>query len=544
MMRRIRSVKLWFSGGFKRCLNRLYKTEVREPRSQKQSHEDVLTFTRKGSTFNNVDPEKEREPPPEATPVTFPHHKGTPSRDWDVESAPDFPVVFSKIIRPVDVTEWHVEALNVEVLEPCRFQDLLPLSSNGTSYLPLREPQESAPAGSYADATKADGTAARNQKDYDSRLAELKVDNDAGYRVITRSSKPGASVPRLAHMRKFWEGLESISQYWDCSLDQYYEIATENDVENENSAKRARLDEGGEVNIATPQNGSGSAEAQKARKDLDNCDPDALSSARRKDLLDRLDRAREEDDNKASENQKNNVEATSNIRYKGRRVGTGRHTPDQFFVNTIKSFVEGIAWAFQCSVAAPKRMPILQLGRLNQPVRQSASVYRMPKDRKKARSGFLEGPVMGLQIRSETDFMEDNGQPSEVKARMDHLRELGGLLQIAQERRREGRIEVNPGLGKWWATEPRWGGGTGGATGKESEDLEMADQPADAAKKGLGREKNGSKSRPRKTSSELWKEVKPGSAVWDPKMGHAAIGKDVNSAYDEVSDDVLLLISF
>ena len=33
----------------------------------------------------------------------------------------------------------------------------------------------------------------------------------------------------------------------------------------------------------------------------------------------------------------------------------------------------------------------------------------------------------------------------------------------------------------------------------------------------------------------LWKELRPGSKVWDEKMDYEAIGKDPNSQYDEVS---------
>jgi hypothetical protein len=51
------------------------------------------------------------------------------------------------------------------------------------------------------------------------------------------------------------------------------------------------------------------------------------------------------------------------------------------------------------------------------------------------------------------------------RARLDVLREIGLLLEVAQERYREGKTEDKPGVGKWWTEKPRFGGGTGGSGG-------------------------------------------------------------------------------
>ena len=82
----------------------------------------------------------------------------------------------------------------------------------------------------------------------------------------------------------------------------------------------------------------------------------------------------------------------------------------------------------------------------------------------KARQGWMEGPLLGLQCRSEVDF--GPGENSTSHAVLDVVRELGGMLLLAQERAREGQTEKRSGEGKWWTEQPRWGGGPGGEVGE------------------------------------------------------------------------------
>ena len=116
-------------------------------------------------------------------------------------------------------------------------------------------------------------------------------------------------------------------------------------------------------------------------------------------------------------------------------------------------------------------------------------------DRARNRAGILEGPIFAFQARHETNF---SGEGAEGKAsncrgsgkldRTDILREVGALLVLAQERAREGKPEVVPGKGKWWAEKARWGGGSGEAVGKplqeddESVPMEVTDEMAARAK--------------------------------------------------------------
>ncbi len=318
-------------------------------------------------------------------------------------------------------------------------------------------------------------------------MKELEVENGVGFAVVSRQFKVDVKPPRLSYMRKFWESLENMSRYWDCSLDQYFEQSTNDEGhtkdessdslrpdDRENSAKRQRMESG-----TTPPD--------------TNDGPIAV--------------------------------------YKGRRISNGAMMPDKFRAETLHAFVEGVAWPFQSTLSPPRVQPRVWVGKLSLPVRQSAAVYRVPKDRTKGRLGWLEGPIFGLQTRPETDF----SKPGTL--RIDHLREVGELLHLAQERHREGKTEVKPGEGQWWTTKPRWGGGVGGDAQNEignTDALEAIDELLDAAKNN-DRTSKARNSRLKSTPAMLWEEVKCGKGHWDPKCDYEAIGKNKDSPYDEVS---------
>ncbi|KAI6814390.1 hypothetical protein KC332_g2067 [Hortaea werneckii] len=473
-----------------------------------------------------TDPEEERDPPLEPTPVTFPTYQSSHAADWnDSKAPPNFQTLFARILKPADVSREHQDSLNIEIQPQCTSDDLLPLASDGTSYLPSMAPQQAINAASYSDATKVDAATSRKRKDFDERLAELRVDNETAYRTLTRSLRNGVKAPRLAYMRKFWEGLENMGQYWDCSKDAYSE-APPSEEDGEQSAKRQRLEstrnghrEGPNTqNTANPDGDEAhtsegaSSETERKRNAPANAVRDLMSTS--------------------------SLAESSELRYSGWRTGTGRNMPDTFRADAVRAFVEGTVWPFQCTVSPPRQMPIVHFGKLRLPVRQTAGVYRLPKDRMKARQGCLEGPILALQVRSDTDFVDDDGCPLEGKSRLDLMRELGGMLQIAQERRREGKTEVRPGEGKWWTTVPRWGGGPGGEMEKEEGNADIVQASEDlleGIKEARGRKKKDySQGRVRKTPAMLWRELKCGSSTWDPKLDYTAIGKDPESPYDEV----------
>lgn len=387
--------------------------------------------------------------------------------------------------------------------------------------------------------------ATRKRKEFDDRLNELTVDNDTAFRVVTRTTKDGIAPPRLAYMRKFWDGLESMSQYWDCSLDQYFEstVPDPQDVSRKKGSKRARLDSGASVDglSATESDVEEECSVRNVEDDPGKQNPkDSKQSAH------------PQPDSSLPEAQEAAFQAEHELghcpvsifaapsvrtlpRYKGRRTSNGRNMPDSFRTETVKGFVEGTVWPFGAQISPPRRMPLVQINKLNLPIRQTAMVARVPKDRTKARQGYIEGPILGIQVRADTDFRNEKDELIPEKSRLDLMRELGGLLQLAQERKREGKVEVKPGEGKWWTEKPRWGGGPGGEVGAEEGNAEVVAAVEEAATAATKLEKKPSpRDRRRRTPALLWKELKCGSGYWDPKTDYIAVGRDSSAKVDEV----------
>lgn len=447
------------------------------------------------------------------------------------------------MLKPTDITDRHAQALNVTVWPLCSIEELLPSAPDGGSYLPSLEPEQSTGA-PPDDASTADAAAARKQKDLEERLVELRLDNDLAFRVLNKNMIQGVKPPRLAYMRKFWEGLESMSQYWDCSLDEYFE-SKEPSLNEEQTAKRQRLDTGS-IDVTNGNHTSASTsivdQTLTPSQDLANGPNNRTQNTDSTESKDNeasagTDTAMD-DVSRDTSNASVTPESQSRMRYKGRRTNTGRAMPDQFRVDMVKGFVEGTIWPFRTNLSPPRMMPIVQFGKLNLPVRQTAAVYRMPTDRMKARQGWLEGPIISVQARSDTDFLADDASPIEDKSRLDFMREIGGLLQLVQERHREGKSEVKPGEGKWWTTNPRWGGGPGGEVENEfgnSDIVAAAEELVEVNKEGNDKkEKDSSRGRKKKTPATLWKELKPGRGYWDPKTTYTAIGTRPESDYDDV----------
>lgn len=236
--------------------------------------------------------------------------------------------------------------------------------------------------------------------------------------------------------------------------------------------------------------------------------------------------------------------------YKGRRTAVGSEMPDSYRVDTVRAFVEGVTSAFNCRVSqpyvAPGRVaPVIQINKLEQPIRLPGVVMRLPSDLAKARSGILEGPLIGIFESNCIDF----GSTDEVfKNKSEHhlLREIAALLFLAQQRRREGQTAVIPGEGAWYTTKRRWGGGPGGKLAKleQAEDdhtnayirldkieptSDALSGPTHAEERHARREINSLK-----VSAKKWATIKGNAGLWDPKAEYKAIGKVPGSQYDEV----------
>ena len=150
------------------------------------------------------------------------------------------------------------------------------------------------------------------------------------------------------------------------------------------------------------------------------------------------------------------------------RTGAGSQLPPEYRQHLLTAFIKLVAYDFGCNVSFPRVEPRLHLSP-PQPstfppsyFNSSASfVYRTPRDRASARTGVVEGPLAAVSCRTTTVFA------TETDEKLDLAREVVAVLLTAQQRAREEKEETRFGEGKWWTCSPRWGGGPGGAIGKE-----------------------------------------------------------------------------
>lgn len=476
---------------------------------------------------------------------------------------------FLSLKKPSDVTRETLAQLNVTFQSDCDFETILSSLSNDAlmhippaSWLQPPEQQDSSEQDSAVTLLSNDRRAP-DRKDFFIRARELLFKNQDAFSTLTRKST-GDQVPlRLAYFRKFWEGLDNMAYYWDDSLDDYRPPEVEADDTSDGTATSPKQDSGaiGQETrtetktdwIAKMSSGFGSPDESEPRKKAKTeaaSDQTMADSARTNGfggsiaaqtvaitpsrvLPSRV--APSRFPNPINMEPQEKPADMSNGSYRGYRIGNGAEMPDQYRVDCVRAFVEPVAWAFGVTLAQHRKPPVLMLEHVRFPVRMSSVAWRGSQDRMKARQGWMEGPVLGVQCRPDVNFGASGN--IEAESNLDAVRELGGLLLLAQERSREGRTERLAGEGKWWTTKERWGGGPGG----EVEDIATPSQtsgtePASNAQEGpVHRNVDGSRVRRRPTPAQIWKVVKPGNPLWDPKVVYEAIGKDTGSEWDDVS---------
>lgn len=341
------------------------------------------------------------------------------------------------------------------------------------------------------------GRAAPTQDDLDARIKEVTVPNETGYAILAGKMRGDKSAPRLMQFRRFWEGLDSMASYWDTSLDEY---------------------------IAPGEGGDSMRDSPISPK----TSPPPSPSKRRRTLAD-------EERPATAENSETDGASEIQGTYRGHRMSNGANMPEQHRLDTVRAFLEPITWPFGFSIQPPRKPPRLKIGNLTVPARLSYAVWRIPKEREKAQGRWLEGPIMGVSCRNETGF-----EPDSIASTANVLQEIAALLALAQERAREGKVEAKPGEGKWWTTNPRWGGGVGGEVGegRADEDSEPVKEGADqkpneptTAVEACGRKRCTSK---KLTMLEIWKTLRSGIGYWDPKVIYEQIGKDACTETDQV----------
>jgi hypothetical protein len=382
--------------------------------------------------------------------------------------------------------------------------------------------------------------------------------------MLTRKGHEGQAPLRLAHFRKFWEGLDNMAYYWDNSLDEYRQAdpdAVSNGSETIPSIEIGASIQGEETRCETKTDwvakmGSclGSPDEEEPRKKAKTeavsdhtmdtslqskplhsngfgdgsiaAQTSSISPARVLPARVAPHKAPWVTSTEARQKPKDLLQGS----YRGYRIGNGAEMPDQYRIDCVRAFLEPIAWAFGVTFLQHRRPPVLTMEHVRFPVRMTSVSWRGPKDRAKARQGWMEGPVLGIQCRPDVNF-SSAGNMNAVSC-LDAVRELGGLLLLAQERAREGKTEQQAGQGKWWTTKERWGGGPGGEV--ENSENSNTDPDPKLQEKPAGRNLDGSRVRRRPTPAQVWKVLRPGNPLWDPKVVYEAIGKDRSVEWDDV----------
>lgn len=417
-----------------------------------------------------------REPPPPATPLDFPRCEPSRLSVPEVGASNDLVKLFSSTSR-TGPTAKHLQALNVSLQNELSLEQVVP-----TDFIPLSswlEDPATIESGELSQAALtrsnilSNGASAPGREDFFLRVKELLHDSEDAFRAIQRKPSPPNRQPaRIVYFRKFWEGLVLVAEHWDTSLDRY------------SDSKAA--------------DGKSAIDIDELRLEATEAEP-------------KMETDKDEDLNET---------------YTGRRTGTGRDMPGQYREDTVFALVETLTWAFRCRLEQPHSQQKLMLQGTMIPILHAASVHRVPKDVREARSGVAEGPMLGVFCREQTSFRGlDEAEGQGKQEILDLLRETGLMLMLAQKRAREGKEEEVPGKGKWWANAPRWGGGPGGELGTANE--ETTGDPTSS---------ESSRKRFKKASRvDAWKSLEPPSSIWERGVKYQQIGKDKNSEHDDVS---------
>ncbi|KAL4925916.1 uncharacterized protein BDV17DRAFT_283651 [Aspergillus undulatus] len=458
------------------------------------------------------EPDRERDPPPSPTPLDFPIYRLPDVRETPSEaSLRDFHSVLASIRRPQDITQQKFKDLNLKVETDVPLSDIVRHDGADTA-APLPWEMDS-PNPSLGRPAPEDGSLVflDNENPYPPRDKyeilehELLFDNDDAFREVARlAPRADRERVRVTQTRKFWTALERMSQYWDDSLDEYYE--------------RPKSPEPGPSETKANDKGM---QMDFTQMDVDNVSTTGSTTAT------------------ATVTQvAKSTEPEKVKKYKGRRIGAGSDMPEDIRDETIRALTEMAAWPFGCQVSLPLLPPRMSLDKLLFPVRQTFLATRSPKDRQLARNGMLEGPIFVAQCRPETVFRApEQTHGLGMGDTCDLVREVGAMLLTAQERAREGTIEVRPGEGQWWTTTPRWGGAPNDAIGDSP--LILNEQERDAAAHNeRKRARPSGLRRPTLTrkmsSSDKWKIVQPGPSLWDKRMRYIQIGRDRESPFDDI----------
>lgn len=435
----------------------------------------------------------------------------------------------------------HWEALNIRSVRIENVDDFFKARSRGSSFIPPRSWFEPRSTGDQAMTLESRVLFNRRpypgRDDFHIRSKELLYENSEAFAALTRTSREKRPISRLEHFRRFWEGLENMSYYWDDSADEY--IAA---IEKEHSDMTT---EEHDVESILEQ-----YEPRKRTKwnPAEPVSTNQLLSAASVPVYSNLPvQSRTHPTSSIQQPTRNNTDKQSDPgkekvpgMYRGLRIGNGAGMPEQYRVDTIRAFVQPIAWAFGFTLSPHRRQSVVAIKTLHVPVKMSGAVWRPPLAKDKAKMGWLEGPVLGISCRSETGF-----EHRPESSLLDLLRESGALLSMAQERAREKKKEVRPGENQWWTTVARFGGGTGGEVGevlasgaantdKLTNNIKALETDPPHENRGRPTSRGAADSSRKLSTADAWKIIRPGTGFWDPRVEYSAIGRESQSEYDQV----------
>ena len=462
---------------------------------------------------------KGRKPPPPATPLDFPSCEPKYASVPGLREDYDLLKLFGNGLRRGPSLD-HLSALNVELENGLDLREVV-----NPEHLPAKEwayqkPEEKDLLGPIV--RLSNGAPGPDREAFFARAQELMNPNADVYRALRRQDQPDNRPQiRITQFRKFWEDLDAVADYWDTTQD--------NDL---------NADDKGSSAVAL--------DVDKLRDEAQIQDRKRKATEADQEIGKPGSWFPKGDGDEASEKSEEEEEAGT---YTGRRTSTGSSMPWQFRENLLFSFLEAITPLFRARTEHSKVQPRLNLCGILVPLPHMGFAYRVPSDMKIARKGVMEGPLFLLSTHGVNETVvfrkpkgatqhtrggddDDEGDDvGEGKAEILYLlREVGAALLVAQRRHGIGVSKDPPGTGKWWVETPRWGGGSGMATGQPLDDPSDQEPVTDAD----GVERKRVKRSEGLTFGQIKSYRRPGP-VCEKNINYMPVGKEEFNKCDHVS---------
>ena len=300
----------------------------------------------------------------------------------------------------------------------------------------------------------SNGSAVPGPEAYLSKKRELEVGNEVAYEAIKRRGVRGEV--KVVQYRKFFEALEVVGGFWDCSRDdkstvgeERMKVGKEDKVQLQAELQeyiRAQEKESAKMNVHREgdegrssdgsKNGDGKTAQQtnepSQESSIDKIMEDVKHTVDKHTNNKHIDERQNDstyindkhvDDKHKGDSPTNDkhIEHSSTTTstphtYTGHRLGTGSQMPESYRLDLIRTFLDPLLYPFGLIAEPPRSQPRLQLQNLLIPVRHSSVIYRAPTDMMRARAGWMEGPVVGVHCRDQIACKDD--EEDEIWARI------------------------------------------------------------------------------------------------------------------------------